>query len=164
MGHRACVDTISLLTTRDAFVVGTTSAGGLLACSETHPLPYMNVRPFRVNAGAIHSYVWGPDNVVEYLSELKTGSRVLCVDIDGETRVVHVGRVKIELRPLMLIEARAERTISAIVQDDWHIRLFRDDGEPASATALKPGDRLLAHVTEPGRHVGLFVKENIIER
>ena len=28
----------------------------ILCVSETHPLPYMPTRPFRVNAGAIHSY------------------------------------------------------------------------------------------------------------
>lgn len=165
MGHRACVDTIALMTNREGFLVGSTSAGGLLACSETHPLPYMNLRPFRVNAGAMHSYIWGPDDLVEYLSDLKVGSRVLCVDTTGGTRAVAVGRVKIEVRPLLLVEARYEDTLlNAVVQDDWHIRLFRADGQACSVTALRPGDGLLAHVTEPGRHVGIFVKETIIER
>jgi len=165
MGHRACVDTIGLMSNQEGFLVGSTSAGGFLACSETHPLPYMNLRPFRVNAGAVHSYIWGPDDLVEYLSDLKVASRVLCVDTTGGTRALAVGRVKIEVRPLLLVEAVYEDTLlNAIVQDDWHIRLFRADGQACSVTALRTGDALLAHVTEPGRHVGIFVKETIIER
>jgi len=33
--------------------VGAFGGGFLLCCSETHPLPYMPTRPFRVNAGAV---------------------------------------------------------------------------------------------------------------
>ena len=37
-------------------LVGSFGGGFLLCCSETHPLPYMPTRPFRVNAGAVSSY------------------------------------------------------------------------------------------------------------
>jgi len=39
-----------------------------------------------------------------YLSELHSGSQVLVVDALGRSRTVLVGRVKIESRPLLLVE------------------------------------------------------------
>jgi 3-dehydroquinate synthase II/3-amino-4-hydroxybenzoic acid synthase len=87
-------------------LIGSKSNGGILVSSETHYLPYMELRPFRVNAGAIHSYVWGPDNMSPYLSELKAGSKLLCVDTGGNAREVAVGRAKIETRPLLMICAQ----------------------------------------------------------
>ena len=75
MGDRICIDTTSQLTSDEGMLLGSTSAGGLLLCSETHFLPYMELRPFRVNAGSLHHYVWAPDNRTYYLSELRAGVR-----------------------------------------------------------------------------------------
>src|SRR5579871_6582748 len=96
LGHRVCVDTTTLMTPEEGMIVGSTGWGGIFVCSETHYLPHMNLREFRVNAGAVHSYVWGPNNIAGYLSELSAGSELLAVDVHGNTRVVTVGRVKVE--------------------------------------------------------------------
>lgn len=165
MGMRACIDTTGLMNREEGMIIGSTSGGGIFVCSETHYLPYMNLRPFRVNAGAVHSYVWMPGNTAEYITDLAVGSRVLCVNTKGEARELTVGRVKIEARPLLLIKGEAAgRELNVIVQDDWHIRLMGSDGKPRNATAIRPGDELLAHVCEPGRHVGIKVEETIIEK
>ncbi|MBN2372566.1 3-dehydroquinate synthase [bacterium] len=166
MGNRGCVDTTSLMTTKEGMLVGSTSTGGILVCSETHYLPYMNLRPFRVNAGALHSYIWGQEHMAEYLTDLKAGSKVLCVDTGGNARIVTVGRIKMEIRPLLLIEAKHDgKNINVIVQDDWHVRVFGFDGKARNVTTLKQGDKLLAHIDNPsGRHVGIKVKEELIER
>jgi 3-amino-4-hydroxybenzoic acid synthase len=165
MGVRACVDTTGLMTQDEGMIIGSTSGGGILVCSETHYLPYMNLRPFRVNAGAIHSYIWMPNNTAEYLSDLTVGSRVLCVNTKGETRELTVGRVKIEVRPLLLIQGEAAgRELNVIVQDDWHIRIMGADGKPRNASTIRPGEQLLSYVCEPGRHVGIKVKETIQEK
>ncbi|TNE48274.1 MAG: 3-dehydroquinate synthase [Deltaproteobacteria bacterium] len=165
MGHRACVDVTSLMTQEEGMLVGSTSSGGLLACSETHPLPYMDLRPFRVNAGAIHSYMWCPNNRTHYLSELTVGSVIQCVDVHGNARPVTVGRVKTEVRPLILLEFVCDGVkLNAIVQDDWHVRVYGGDGKPVSVTAFEPGSEVLCYVTKPGRHVGIPVDEQIIER
>ena len=165
MGYRGCVDTISLFEKDEGMIVGSTSHGGLLVCAEVHHLPYMNLRPFRVNAGAVHSYLWGPD-LSEYITDLSPGSRVLAVNTKGVARPVAVGRVKIEVRPLRLLEARAEdgTELNLFIQDDWHVRIFDADGLPRNCTTVEVGDRLLAHVCEPGRHVGIKVDETIDER
>jgi 3-dehydroquinate synthase class II len=76
MGTRVCIDTTSELTKSEGMILGSTSSGGLLTCSETHFLPYMNLRTFRVNAGGIHLYVWGLNDQAVYLSDLKAGDKV----------------------------------------------------------------------------------------
>ncbi|MCL6477407.1 MAG: 3-dehydroquinate synthase II [Peptococcaceae bacterium] len=165
MGSRACIDTTDLMTTEEGMLVGSTSGGGIFVCSETHFLPYMKTRPFRVNAGAVHSYVWAPNNTTEYITDLAAGSKVLCVNTKGEARELTVGRVKIEVRPLLLIKGEAAGTeLNVIVQDDWHIRIMGADGQPQNASAIRPGKKLLAYVCEPGRHVGIKINETIIEK
>ncbi|MEC3885151.1 3-dehydroquinate synthase II [Halobacillus sp. HZG1] len=164
-GERACIDTTSLLTKEEAMVVGSTSSGGLMVCSETHYLPYMNTRPFRVNAGAVHSYVWCPDDTTEYITDLRVGNQVIVVDLEGNCRAVNVGRMKIEVRPLLLIECEYQGiSINTIVQDDWHIRIFDGNGNPKSATTFKPGDEIMAYVCDPGRHMGVKISETITEQ
>ena len=125
----------------------------------------MILRPFRVNAGSFNYYVWFPNNTAEYITDLNAGSKVLCINTKGEARVLTVGRIKTEVRPLLLIKGEAGgKEINVIVQDDWHIRIMGADGKPRNATMIKPGDELLAYVCEPGRHVGIKVNETIIER
>lgn len=71
------------------------------------PLPqcmesqYINSRPFRVNAGAVHAYVQAPNGKTAYLSELRSGSDVLVADAAGRTRSAVVGRCKVEVRPMV---------------------------------------------------------------
>jgi len=99
------------------------------------------------------------------VTELRAGRKVLCVNTQGETRELVVGRVKIEVRPLLLIRGvAADQEINVIVQDDWHIRVMGADGKPKNATAVRPGDELLAYPDRPGRHVGLRVDETVIEQ
>ncbi|MFD0742078.1 3-dehydroquinate synthase II [Phytohabitans flavus] len=105
MGERACVDTCTYLEKDEGILVGSRAKGMVLCVSETHPLPYMPTRPFRVNAGAIMSYTLADPTHTRYLSELSAGDSVLAVGADGRTRHAIVGRVKIETRPLLSIDA-----------------------------------------------------------
>jgi len=169
LGHRACVDTTTLMTSEEGMIVGSTGWGGLFVCSETHYLPHMNLREFRVNAGAVHSYIWGPNNVAGYLSELQAGSELLAVDVQGNTRLVTVGRVKVERRPLILIKSRVRRDgndvfINTFLQNDWHVRVMGADHKVRNSTLVRPGEKLLAFTDVPGRHTGIKVTESIVER
>jgi 3-dehydroquinate synthase class II len=67
MGTRVCVDTTTELYKDEGMILGSTSSGGIFTCSETHYLPYMDLRPFRVNAGGLHLYVWGQKRWFTYL-------------------------------------------------------------------------------------------------
>jgi 3-dehydroquinate synthase II/3-amino-4-hydroxybenzoic acid synthase len=165
MGNRSCIDTNSLLREDEGMIVGSTSQGGILVCSETHYLPYMNLRPFRVNAGSVSSYCWGPNNIAEYMTDLEAGSELLTVDLNGNARQVTVGRIKTEVRPLLLIKtAYKDFIIKTIVQDDWHVRVMGSKGEIRNVTTLRQGEKLRGMIGEPGRHVGIKVNETIYEK
>lgn len=165
MGVRSCIDTTTLFSETEGLLVGSTSQGAILCCPEVFFLPYMELRPFRVNAGAVHSYVYGFGNHTDYMTELKAGSPVMVVDRTGVTRRASVGRMKTEVRPLRLIEAefKGGERVNVILQDDWHVRIFSDDARPLNITELRPGDRVLGHLANPGRHVGIKVDEHIVE-
>ncbi len=111
LGDRVCVDTCTNLRKDEGILVGAYAHGFILCVSETHPLPYMPTRPFRVNAGALHSSVMGLDNRTNYLSELQTGSPILAVGAEGKTRRVIVGRTKLESRPLLTIRAVSDEGV-----------------------------------------------------
>lgn len=64
----------------------------VLIHAETVESGFVPPRPFRVNAGPVHSYVLMADQSAKYLSELKPGDVVLGVKHDGSTRAAIVGR------------------------------------------------------------------------
>ncbi|MFL5355934.1 3-dehydroquinate synthase II [Archangium sp.] len=165
MGYRSCIDTTTLFSPTEGILVGSSSQGSLLCCAEVFFLPYMELRPFRVNAGAVHSYVYGFGDHTDYMSELRAGSPVMIVDRTGRARRASVGRMKTEVRPLRLIEAEFQsgERVNIIMQDDWHVRIFSDEARPLNITELRPGDKVLGHMSKPGRHVGIPVDEHIIE-
>ncbi|MEC4015032.1 3-dehydroquinate synthase II [Streptomyces sp. H27-D2] len=163
MGYRGCIDTTTLFGEDEGMIIGSTSSGGILVCAEVHYLPYMNLRPFRVNAGAVHSYVFGAQDTA-YITDLRAGEQSHAVAADGQFREVGIGRVKVEMRPLRLIEARyGDVTVNVILQDDWHVRVMGGDGKAKNLTDVTPGSTLLGMITEPGRHVGIKVSEYIDE-
>lgn len=160
-GERACVDTCSYLNPDEGILVGSRSRALMLCVSETHPLPYMPMRPFRVNAGAIMSYTLADPEHTRYLCELRAGATVLAVRADGSTRPVTVGRVKIETRPLLAVDAVAPSGEKAnlILQDDWHVRVLGPGGVVHNSTELRLGDEVLGHLPGRERHVGYPIDE-----
>jgi 3-amino-4-hydroxybenzoic acid synthase len=164
MGDRVCIDTTSELFQDEGMILGSTSSGGLVVCSETHYLPYMDLRPFRVNAGGLHLYTWGVNKRTHYLSDLKANDRILIVNSKGIARKVTIGRLKIERRPLLYIEALIENSkINTFIQDDWHVRVMGINGEIRPSSEVKAGDKLLGMIDSPGRHVGIKISETIKE-
>jgi 3-dehydroquinate synthase II len=148
----------------EGMLIGSQASGMFLVNSESDDSPYVAARPFRVNAGAVHSYIKIGDKT-RYLSELQTGDTVTIVDSTGKQREGIVGRVKIESRPLMLIEAKArDRTLTAILQNAETIKLVGKDGSPISVAKLKKGDEVLVRLEEGARHFGKKIEETIIEK
>lgn len=166
IGDRACVDTCSLIEGSRGMLVGNSSAGLFLACAENAPNPYVNPRPFRVNAGAVHSYCRVPGGMTSYLSELSAGSGVLIVDASGEGETVSVGRVKVERRPLVLVSAESPSGAehSVILQNAETVRLVGPGGGTISVAALAAGDAVLLAEEAAGRHFGTAVRETIREK
>lgn len=165
MGDRVCVDTCTMMAAGEGCLVGNSSQALFLVHAESIENPYVAPRPFRVNAGPVHAYVMAPGGKTRYLSELKAGDQVTKVDATGQTMSLVVGRVKIERRPLLLIEAEGPNgQVSTILQNAETIRLVETNGEAISVVKLKPGDEVLAYVEEAGRHFGHKIKETITER
>ena len=164
MGDRVCVDTCSMLEEGEGMLVGSQSGVLFLIHSETLKAKYVNARPFRVNAGPVHSYMLLPGGRTGYLSELRAGTEVPAVRTDGRVRNVTVGRIKIERRPLILVEATVNgRECSILLQNAETVNLCTE-GSPVPATEIKKGDHVLVHVQEGGRHFGMSVSETIMEK
>ena len=164
MGDRVCVDTASMMVPGEGMLIGSQAKGFFLVHSESEDSPYVAARPFRVNAGAVHAYIRVGEKT-RYLSELKSGDEVTIVSKDGLSRSAIVGRVKIEKRPMILIEAEADGTlISTLLQNAETIKLVSSDGRSRPVTDLKAGDEVLVHLEEAARHFGMKIEESIVER
>ncbi len=173
--ERVCVDTTSLLNEGEGFLVGSTAKGFCLIHSETFVNQFVAPRPFRVNAGDVSAYILVPDDDssktyrTKYLSELKGGDRVLAVNSKGDARIVFVGRVKIETRPMLrfeleIIEHDKKIQLSCICQNAETVRLIGADGKVRAVVDIKIGDRILVHIGYGATHFGTFIRETIIEK
>ncbi len=165
MGDRVCVDTCTFMKKGEGMLIGNSSSAMFLVHAESVSNPYVAPRPFRVNAGAVHAYARVPGGKTRYLSELEAGDSILITDYTGDTVEGTVGRLKIEKRPLMVIEAKVDgKKISTILQNAETIRLTAPDGNPVSVVSLKSGDKILVAIEEGGRHFGHKIDETILEK
>lgn len=171
-GERVCVDTCSLLSEDEGLLVGSSSQSTFLVLSEAAQVAYISSRPFRINAGPVHSYCLIPGGRSKYLCELCAGDEVLIVGNGGSTsRTAVVGRSKIETRPLLLIEATRDddgKPCTVFVQNAETVRLAVIDSAgnavPKSVTLLTPGDRAILRSDTAARHCGMAIEEDLVEK
>ncbi|KAK9272850.1 hypothetical protein L1049_003228 [Liquidambar formosana] len=173
MGDRVCVDLCSLMRPGEGLLVGSFARGLFLVHSECLESNYIASRPFRVNAGPVHAYVAVPGGKTCYLSELKAGKEVIVVDQKGQQRTAIVGRVKIESRPLILVEAKRDsdnQTLySILLQNAETVALIcpcQGNGQQKQAipvTSLKVGDEVVLRLQGGARHTGIEIQEFIVE-
>jgi len=186
--ERVCIDSTSLLQIGEGFLVGSTSKGFCLIHSETFETEFVASRPFRVNSGEfvasrpfrvnsgdVSAYVLVPDNDpnknyrTKYLSELKGGDKVLAVTNKGEVRVVSIGRVKIETRPMLRFELEAtvgdnKISFSCICQNAETVRFVDQNGIAKSVVEIKVGNEVLVHIGPGATHFGTAINEKILEK
>jgi 3-dehydroquinate synthase II len=162
---RVCIDTGSLMDDDEGMLVGSMARGLFFVHAETADSPYVDSRPFRVNAGAVHAYVRGPDGGTNYLSELSSGDSVLISDTDGDTREALVGRAKIEKRPMFRVQAETADgdRVETLLQNAETIKVSTPDGRTA-VTDLAVGDEVRIYYEDTARHFGEAVEESIIEK
>ena len=168
MADRVCIDTGSLMDGDEGMLVGSMSRGLFFVHAETAESPYVESRPFRVNAGAVHAYVRNPEGGTNYLAELSSGDEVQVVDTAGHTREAIVGRVKIEKRPMFRIEAEVETDdgvdrVETLIQNAETVKVATASGRTA-VTDLEAGDEALIYYEDVARHFGEAVEESIIEK
>jgi len=171
LGDRFCLDFLSQFHELEGLLVGSSAQVLYLIHSETIPSTFVPTRPFRVNAGAPHSYVMMADGSTKYMAELEAGDELLAVGSQGNTRPVVLGRIKIEQRPMLKLSGK--ETSHAIhnannshvfMQQAETVRLLSDEPNAVSVTELAPNDLVLGWVGHAARHVGSPVKGEIEER
>jgi 3-dehydroquinate synthase II len=162
---RVCIDTGSLMEGDEGMLVGSMARGLFFVHAETAESPYVDARPFRVNASAVHAYVRTPEGETAYLSELRSGDEVQIVDTDGYTREAIVGRCKIEKRPMFRVQAETEGgdRVETLLQNAETIKVATSEGRKA-VTDLEVGDEVRIYYEDTGRHFGEAVEESIIEQ
>lgn len=164
MGDRVCIDTCSMMVPGEGMLIGSYSNCLFLIQSESEENGYVASRPFRVNAGAVHSYMEVPGGGTRYLSEISAGDPVLLCDREGNTRVASVGRCKIEKRPLLMVAATdGKREYTVMLQNAETIKMVGPEGAK-SVTQVVVGDKLLAKLDTGGRHFGMAIEETISEK
>ncbi|KAG2430798.1 hypothetical protein HXX76_009774 [Chlamydomonas incerta] len=193
MGDRACVDLAGLLQPGEGLLVGSFARCLALVHSECDESAYIASRPFRVNAGPVHAYVAAPGGRTRYLSELASGAEVAVADPQGRTRTALVGRVKIERRPLVLVEVETADGArhSLMLQNAETVKLVGPqtgsgsssssssssggDGSSSSSgggrswraisvSALQPGDCVYVLLQAAARHTGIAIEEFVVEK
>lgn len=160
-GARVEIDFIDILGENEGILVGDSAKGFICVLAETRETKTYPPRPFRVNAGAIHQYIYIGDNQTKYLSEIKAGDKILVVDGKSE-RLVSVGRVKIENREFERISL--DSGISATLQKADSVFVLGVNG-PAHLVDVKKGDIIYSFpMKEIARHKGVAIEEVITEK
>ena len=164
LGDRACVDTASVLSSGEGLLLSSFASGFFLVLSEANETDFIAARPFRVNAGAVSNYALLGERTA-YLSELAAGATVLLTDAAGKTHEEVVARIKLERRPLLLVEAQRDGQLySVLLQNAETVRLATPSGS-TSVSQLQAGEQVLvAKCSTVARHGGVAVEEQCVER
>ena len=156
VGERVCIDLIERLKIGEGMVIGSNSSSLALVHGETIESEYVPSRPFRVNAGSIHSYVLMSDGSTKYLSELSAGDEVSVISHSGVFRKSIIGRLKIERRPFLIIRFRSMSGNEGqiMLQQAETVRLVNASGSIISVTNLEIGDEIIVRNDNQMRHIG----------
>tara|TARA_Y100000588_G_scaffold314596_1_gene342308 strand:- start:5833 stop:6738 length:906 start_codon:yes stop_codon:yes gene_type:complete len=165
VGERVCVDLTRRLKLGQGMVLGSNSGLLCLVHGETISSEFVPTRPFRVNAGAIHSYALMSDGKTKYLSELNSGDEVAIASEEGTYEKATIGRLKIEHRPLLMIRySTPDSQGQIVVQQAETVRMVSSEKEVISVTDLEPGDRISVIIDNRARHIGMAVDGGVVEK
>tara|TARA_B100000902_G_scaffold75372_1_gene80207 strand:+ start:3013 stop:3966 length:954 start_codon:yes stop_codon:yes gene_type:complete len=166
VGERVCIDLIERLDIGEGMVIGSNASLLALVHGETIESQFVPSRPFRVNAGSIHSYVLMSDNSTRYLSELKAGDEVAVISSSGHRRKSIIGRLKIERRPFLIIRFKTKNgdTGQIILQQAETVRLIDKLGKALSVTDLNINDEIIIRQQNQMRHIGKALEGEMTEK
>ncbi len=155
-----------LLKHGEGLLLGSSASSFLFVHGETVESEFVPTRPFRVNAGPPHAYVRMSNGNTKYLSELHTGDEILLVNTEGMLRSATIGRLKIEIRPMLLIKWLDEndKEGSMFLQQAETVRVVGLDNKTKSITALKEGEIVLGWCDVGARHIGASISSIVTER
>lgn len=190
---RVCLDLVRLLSPTEGCWIGSSARAAALVLSEASISSLVPSRPFRINAGPVHSYVLlGDGRTRKYLCELVPGEDEVAVydATTGETRSVAVGRLKTEVRPCVRVDLSCrleggegeDGDVLAVegqifLQQAETVRLGRSGGGHLRVTDLSPttregasetfdgdGEEILLRIDGSGTHIGKSYSGKVIER
>lgn len=106
LADRICVDLVQKLRPEEGCWVGSSAKIMALVLSEAASSQFVPTRPFRVNAGPVHSYILLGDGITtKYLCELQPSDHVMVYNSQTKSsKPIAVGRLKEEIRPCVLVE------------------------------------------------------------
>lgn len=160
-GTRVEMDFVDALGGSEGVLVGDSARGFVCVLGETRSTDTYPPRPFRVNGGALHQYVWLGENRTKYLAEIAPGDRVLITDGERE-RTAAIGRAKLERRPFTRIVL--ENGVTATLQQADSVFVAGRDGA-MHFVDLQIGDEIACMMAEDvARHKGEVVQEEILEK
>ena len=143
-----------------------------LVLSEAAASTYVPTRPFRINAGPVHSYIYTADNISKYLCELQAGDQVLVFNsVTGTSRGVAVRRLKQEVRPCVPI--RLETTVNQgqiFRQQAETVRLGQEGGtfqhvsDLLDYEATDDNQFILLRTLAAGTHIGIEFEGSVEEK
>ena len=165
IGERICIDLTRRINEGQGAAVGSISGKLCLVHGETISSEYVPIRPFRINAGAIHSYILMADGRTKYMSELETGDEIAILSFSGSIEDAVIGRLKIELRPLLVVrfEISGEKG-QMVVQQAETVRFVSPKGTVVSVTDAKAGDEITVFTDDRVRHVGIALDGEMVEK
>jgi 3-dehydroquinate synthase II len=188
LADRVCVDLVQTLSPEEGCWIGSSAKLMALVLSEAVASQFVPTRPFRVNAGPVHSYILLADEqTTKYLCELQPADQVLVYNSQTRTnRAVAVGRLKQEIRPCVLVELIVEleessssssssalpqhQTGQIFLQQAETVRLGQEDGVFIRVTDLEAQREkdttvpLLLRVANTGTHIGKAYTGKVEER
>ncbi|CAJ1949803.1 unnamed protein product [Cylindrotheca closterium] len=172
LADRVCVDLVQMLSPDEGCWIGSFAKLMALILSEAETSTYVPTRPFRINAGPVHSYICMADNSTKYLCELQAGDKVLVFNsVAGTSRGVAVGRLKQEVRPCVLIrlETPANQQGQIFLQQAETVRLGHERGKFLRASdldheAIDNNKPILLRTLAAGTHIGIAFEGSVEER
>jgi len=170
LADRVCVDLVQSLTQEEGCWIGSSSKLMALVLSEAATSSLVPSRPFRVNAGPVHSYIiMGDGMTTKYLCELEAGDEVLVFNtITSESKPIGVGRLKVEVRPCVIVAIEGLDCVESqlFLQQAETVRLGDTDGAFVRATDLssEQTNSVLLRSTSSGTHVGRAYSGKVVEK
>ena len=164
--ERYCIDMTRLLDQGEGLLLGSNASSFLFVHGETLESEFVPTRPFRVNAGPPHAYVRMANGKTKYLSELQSGDEILLVNTEGLQRSASIGRLKIEIRPMILIKwiDENDKEGSMFLQQAETVRVVGFDKQIKSITKLKIGEDVIGWSDIGARHIGASISSAVTER
>jgi len=164
--ERYCIDMTRLLEDGEGLLLGSNASSFLFVHGETVDSEFVPTRPFRVNAGPPHAYIRMANGQTKYLSELQSGDEIHVVSTEGMQRCATVGRLKIELRPMILVKwiDENDKEGNMFLQQAETVRVVGLNKKTKSITALKPGDIVIGWSDMGSRHIGAPISSAVTER